>query len=159
MFYYYRIARKVMKKFISKINIIILILAGSLYADQSQSENQHLKKIREEIEVFKVQLAENDAKEGTLLQNVLELDYEINLREKLYNELLKSERSITGQLRANTKKFNDLNMEIDALRERFKIRAIKLYKHGRPKLLEFLVDSKESQHKKRQNKNVTRNGF
>ena len=131
-----------MKKIIPQIGVLIFILVNCLYADQSQNENRQLRKIREEIEVFKVQLAENDAKERTLLQNVLELDYEIDLREKLYNELLKTERSIYGQLKANNKNYDDLNMEIEALREKFKERAIELYKHGRPNLLEFLVDSK-----------------
>jgi len=140
--YFDSVACKVMRRIIPKISILILILAGSLYAGQSQNEPRQLEKIREEIEGFKVQLTENDAKEKTLLQNVLELDYEIDLREKLYNELLKSERNIAGDLKANNKKHDNLNAEIDVLRSRFKKRAIELYKHGRPKLFEFLVNSK-----------------
>jgi len=124
------------------IATIVFCLCAVLTAQQQ--EEKSLESVRKEIVQFQKLLAQNAAKEKSVLQNLQELDQDIRLRERYLGEIVKSERSINRSIKKNKKLLNNLNTELTSLRASFKSRAVNMYKHGRTEFIDLVFDKRSA---------------
>ena len=120
---------------------ISVSIASAVYAQKESTSAQQLERIRSEITRFEKQLSENKTKEKSLLQNLQELDYGINLHEKLLKELQNTEYILSNQMTHNTVYFSTLQKQLGSLRADFKKRTREAYKYGKLSFLGYLVES------------------
>lgn len=120
---------------------ILLVSFGILSAQPSGNGSGQLERIRKEISAFQQQLAEYEKQEKSILQNVLELDYEIELQEKLLHQLEQNEKEIADRLKNGMERIEDLDNDLAEYRRNFKDRAVHLYKYGKPNLIQHLLRS------------------
>ena len=128
-----------MRSLLLLFSTFIVIHALSAFAQHKTDETIELERIRREIMAFKQQLANNTAKEKSILQSLQELDYEIGLREKLLRELGRTKKSLATRLQGHTASLDEYTAELVFLRKNFKKRAVLMYKYRRKDDLDHLV--------------------
>ena len=134
----------IFKKYTALLSVVLMfLLSVTVNAQQSRHDQQaELRRLRQEIERYRTDLAEKENQETSLLEMLAGLDREIDLTRGLLLSLRKEDREKRVNITQIEKELARTEKELKYNKESFKKRLRHFYKYGRAKEIEFILTAR-----------------